>query len=272
MRLHFHKYQGTGNDFILLDNREGTIRLTRAQVAALCHRRFGIGADGLMLLEEATGADFRMVYYNSDGGESTMCGNGGRCITAFARALGVIGHEASFLAVDGPHGATIGETGVVSLQMKDVSAIRREADHALLDTGSPHVVQWVDDLAGTDVFRTGRSIRNRPEFGPGGVNVNFTSRRSATELAVRTYERGVEDETLSCGTGVTAAAIAASGDGLGPFVIGIETPGGRLEVSFVKDGPDSAREVMLTGPAQFVFSGVIEIDGDARIQGFPILT
>src|SRR5690606_8432810 len=142
MQLHFHKYHGTGNDFILLDNRDGHIRLSRRQVARLCDRRFGIGADGLMLLENAPDADFRMVYFNADGGESRMCGNGGRCIAAFAQALGIVAVEARFVAIDGPHQATIDADRMVSLHMKDVADIRHEEGGALLDTGSPHFVQW----------------------------------------------------------------------------------------------------------------------------------
>lgn len=258
MKLQFHKYQGTGNDFILLDNRADNIQLSREQVAFLCHRRFGIGADGLMLLEQAEGADFRMVYYNSDGGESTMCGNGGRCIVAFAHALGVISRTTRFIAIDGLHEAEIETHGIVSLQMKDVDTIHCYDDYAILDTGSPHFVQWVSDVATTDVFNTGRSIRNRREFAPGGTNVNFVERRDDV-LHVRTYERGVEDETYSCGTGVTAAAIATSGNGTGIYSYAIQTPGGSLEVRFHKDTAGSARNVILRGPAVAVFTGAIEL-------------
>jgi diaminopimelate epimerase len=201
-----------------------------------------------------------MVYYNADGGESTMCGNGGRCIAAFAKALGIVSNKADFLAIDGPHEATIGGDGLVNLRMKDVQDIRQFDGYALLDTGSPHYVQWVEDVIDVDVVGRGRAIRNMPQFGPGGINVNFTLRAAADELQVRTYERGVEDETLSCGTGVTAAAIAASGGATGAFRIGIGTPGGRLEASFIKDRPDAAREVVLRGPATFVYSGRIDTD------------
>ena len=259
MQLPFHKYHGTGNDFILMDNRAGNIQLNKVQVAALCHRRFGIGADGLMLLETTADADFRMVYYNADGGESTMCGNGGRCITAFAKSLSIIERETTFTAIDGLHHASINADGQISLGMKDVAGIQLFADHALLDTGSPHYVQWVDTTVAVDVVSIGRSIRNQPRFAPGGINVNFTSRASASSLLVRTYERGVEDETLSCGTGVTAAAIAASGVATGVFRMQIETPGGQLEVSFTKDKPDTAREVVLHGPVTFVYAGSVTL-------------
>ncbi len=255
----FYKYHGTGNDFILLDNRAGEIVLEKAHIAALCHRRFGIGADGLMLVETAPGADFRMVYYNADGGESTMCGNGGRCIVAFANSLGIIGNKARFVAIDGSHEALLYEDGIVRLKMLDVAGIDRYEDHVLLNTGSPHFVQWVEDTAIADVVRAGREIRYSPTFPPEGINVNFVQRISEQILRVRTYERGVEDETMSCGTGVVASAIAASGDGTGAFSFQIETPGGALAVSFDKTSPDTAKNVWLSGPAKFVFAGEILI-------------
>ncbi len=252
----FYKYQGTGNDFILIDNRDGGVQLSREQVAHLCHRRFGIGADGLMLLERAAGYDFRMVYYNSDGGESTMCGNGGRCITAFAKHLGLIASVADFVAIDGPHTAHINDDGLISLHMKNVDELHIGDDHTILNTGSPHYVLWVKDVQTTDVFNEGRRIRNRPEFLPGGINVNFVEMTQGN-LSVRTYERGVEDETLSCGTGVTAAAIAATCSETGTFKTVLTTPGGQLEVSFRKDTPHSAKDVVLTGPAVFVYKGEV---------------
>ena len=260
-KLNFYKYQGTGNDFILLDNRDGNIRLSRAEVAFLCHRRFGIGADGLMLLETYAGFDFYMRYYNSDGAESSMCGNGGRCITAFAQKLGIITGKAHFCAIDGPHLSEIGAAGWVRLKMQDVNDIRQEEGFALLDTGSPHLVQWSSCVADEDVTGKGRSIRNEARFAPGGVNVNFVAQNS-NGLTMRTYERGVEDETLSCGTGATAAAIAATAEKTGAFETNIETPGGNLLVSFYKPTPDSARQVWLSGPATFVFEGTISLKSD----------
>jgi diaminopimelate epimerase len=252
----FYKYHGTGNDFILFDNREGEINLSTNQIAHLCNRRFGIGADGLMLLEHADGYDFRMVYYNSDGGESTMCGNGGRCITAFAKHLGIIASIADFVAIDGPHTATIREDGLISLHMKDVAEVEISEDYTILNTGSPHYVLWVRDVKHASVYAAGKKIRNQPEFQPNGINVNFVQLLDG-KLSVRTYERGVEDETLSCGTGVTAAAIAATCNETGTFKTGIETPGGHLEVSFTKNSPTSATNVVLTGPAAFVFKGEV---------------
>ncbi len=251
----FYKYHGTGNDFILIDNRVTDYQLSKEQVAAMCHRRFGIGADGLMLLENAEGYDFRMVYYNSDGGESTMCGNGGRCIVAFAHQMGIITDTTSFIAIDGAHTAAILPDGNVSLQMQDVSSMDIREGYTLLDTGSPHYVAWVNDVSPIDVATEGRKLRNGEEFRQEGINVNFTQFKNEKELSVRTYERGVEDETMSCGTGVTAAAIAASCHTLGTFTTQIDTPGGVLTVSFEKDTPTTARNVVLTGPAVFVFQG-----------------
>lgn len=258
MNIHFYKYQGAGNDFVIADNRDGAIKLSNAQVAKLCDRHFGIGADGLMLLEKAEGYDFRMVYYNSDGNESTMCGNGGRCITAFAKRLGIIQGRANFLAIDGPHTATIDTNDTVHLAMQDVHHIAFRDGYAILNTGSPHYVLWVNDTHTAEVFNTGRAIRNRDEFQPKGINVNFVQVLEEG-LRVRTYERGVEDETLSCGTGVTASAIAYSKDITGKFDVPINTPGGNLRVTFTKDTPGSATEVILTGPAELVFEGDITI-------------
>jgi diaminopimelate epimerase len=252
----FYKYHGTGNDFILFDNRNGELNFTTEQVAQMCHRRFGIGADGLMLLENAAGYDFRMVYYNSDGRQSTMCGNGGRCIAAFAKNLGIIHDIANFEAIDGGHRATIREDGLISLHMNDVAAIDIHDGYTVLDTGSPHYVAWVKNVLDTDVFHEGRRIRNLPEFEPGGINVNFVQLLNG-KLSVRTYERGVEDETLSCGTGVTAAAIAAQCTATGNFKTAIETPGGHLEVTFAKNTPTTASDVVLTGPAMFVYKGTL---------------
>ncbi len=260
MKIPFCKYHGTGNDFILIDNFHRQMpALSRAQVAALCHRRFGIGADGLMLLEAAPDADFRMVYYNSDGGESTMCGNGGRCITAFAKRLGIIESSAKFRAIDGLHLANINSDETVSLHMQDVSGIVHEAGYSILDTGSPHFIKWVGDAAAAEVLAEGRRLRNAARFAPGGTNVNFVQRIGGDRLFVRTYERGVEDETLSCGTGVTAAAIAAAGTATGRFNMDIETPGGFLNVRFVKNAWDTAHDVVLSGPASFVFKGDVRI-------------
>lgn len=258
MNIHFYKYHGAGNDFVIADNRDGKIQLSQEQVAHLCHRHFGIGADGLMLLEHEDGYDFKMVYYNSDGNESTMCGNGGRCITAFAKKMGVIERETTFVAIDGPHHATVDDEELVHLGMKDVKGIDFRNEFTVLDTGSPHYVQWVDNADSVDVFRMGRNIRNEAEFKQEGINVNFVQLLE-NGIKVRTYERGVENETMSCGTGVTACAIATTQKETGQFSTIITTPGGELRVDFHKPSADSAEDVVLTGPAVLVFEGDITL-------------
>lgn len=258
MELHFYKYHGTGNDFIIADNRNNNINLRQEQVAYLCHRHFGIGADGLMLLEEADGYDFKMAYYNSDGNESTMCGNGGRCLTAFAKHIGVVDQEANFIAIDGPHHATIDDDGIVTLAMQNVSDINNFNDHSELNTGSPHYVSLVDDVNTVDVFSEGRRIRNLDKYQPKGINVNFVS-IAPDGINVRTYERGVENETMSCGTGVTACAIIQANNNTGSFNTLIHTPGGDLHVSFDINVRGKAENVKLTGPATLIFDGTIKI-------------
>ncbi|MCW9037853.1 diaminopimelate epimerase, partial [Altibacter sp.] len=207
MAFEFYKYQGTGNDFVMIDNRQHIFSKNNTKlVAQLCDRKFGIGADGLILLEPHATAHFSMVYYNADGNLSSMCGNGGRCIVHFAKHLGIIDSKAEFEAVDGMHEATV-EGDLVSLKMNNVTAVSRSEDFVFLDTGSPHHVEIVDDVAKFEVFERGRSIRN-DRYGKAGANVNFVTPKENDIFSVRTYERGVEDETLSCGTGVTAVAIA----------------------------------------------------------------
>ena len=256
MELQFFKYQGTGNDFILLDNRTGQFKASTEQIAHLCHRRFGIGADGLICLELEDGFDFKMVYYNSDGKESTMCGNGGRCLVRFAHDLGVIQHTTRFLAVDGPHEALVSDD-VISLKMMDVVEIEHHPSHFFLQTGSPHYVAFVNSLAEFPVARTGAEIRYSPEWvNKGGTNVNFVETQANETLFVRTYERGVEDETLSCGTGVTACALATHLAQGWPSPVAIQTLGGSLSVSFERTS-QGFDQIYLTGPAQKVFAGTI---------------
>jgi len=257
MQIHFYKYHGAGNDFIVIDNRAGEVLLDTQSILGLCHRRFGIGADGLMLLERSNEFDFDMKYFNADGNESTMCGNGGRCIVKFAARLGLIGKQANFTAIDGLHHAEIRNDGKVDLQMNNVSAIDFRGNVQILNTGSPHYVSWVNDVLGTDVVAKGRDVRYASEFSPKGINVNFVQKLSEKSLFVRTYERGVEDETLSCGTGVTAAAIAASCRETGNFSMDITTSGGALTVKFTKNSPVTAVNVHLIGPAVEVYSGTI---------------
>ena len=259
MQLKFYKYQGTGNDFVMIDNRDEKFPKNNTKlIAQLCDRRFGIGADGLILLENDNSTDFRMVYYNSDGNQSSMCGNGGRCIVAFASQLGIIGEEAEFMAIDGQHHATINDEGIVSLHMKDVNSITVYEDYVFLDTGSPHHVELVDNLDKFDVKGVGANIRYSGLYGDKGSNVNFVSQSGADKFSVRTYERGVEDETLSCGTGVTAVALAMKILGhTDADTVKLQTPGGELTVSFVQHGKQFS-DIYLTGPATFVFNGDIQ--------------
>lgn len=257
MSINFYKYQGTGNDFVLIDNRLDSFNKKNTKlVAQMCNRKFGIGADGLILLENHPNLDFSMVYYNSDGNLSSMCGNGGRCITHFAKVLGVINEEATFEAVDGIHHATL-QNDKISLGMNDVEKVLVAKDYIFLNTGSPHHVQWVSNIEALDVFSEGRRIRNEL-YGKDGANVNFVEQVSANTFKVRTYERGVEDETLSCGTGVTSVAIAMfeTGKTVSQSVL-LETPGGTLEVQFQKSD-NRYKNIKLVGPAEQVFKGVWE--------------
>lgn len=258
MKIQFYKYQGTGNDFVIIDNREGHFPSDDQElIAKICDRKFGIGADGLMLLENHADTDFRMVYYNADGRESSMCGNGGRCISAFARYLNIFENKASFIAIDGLHEVTY-TNGLYHLKMIDVQRVAKDGDGTVLDTGSPHYVKFVEALQEMDVRTCGAAIRYNETYKAEGINVNFAS-VSDTGLEVRTYERGVEDETLSCGTGVTAVAIAAHKQNLYSEVpVPIRVGGGELQISF--EHTDQAyHNIWLIGPAVQVFSGEIEI-------------
>lgn len=254
----FYKYQGTGNDFIIVDNRLQNIdKNDTKRIAQLCDRRFGIGADGFILLENDKICDFKMVYYNADGNESSMCGNGGRCITAFAKYIGVIENETSFNAVDGLHIAKI-NGDIVHLQMKDVKTIQAYDDHLFLDTGSPHHVEIVSDIQNLDVIEKGSAIRYGQPYGKAGSNVNFVEYISDNRFAVRTYERGVEDETLSCGTGVTAVALAMhQSSKVFENEVNLKTQGGELTVSF-EQSENGYKNIWLIGPAEQVFKGEIQ--------------
>lgn len=259
MKLHFYKYQGTGNDFVMIDNRSLDFPKKDTElVAKICDRRFGIGGDGLILLEPSEKTDFTMVYYNSDGNESSMCGNGGRCLVAFAKQLGIIEEHTRFDAVDGLHEATI-KNDIVSLRMIDIEAVQQFEKHTFIDTGSPHHVEFREDVNNIDVKSEGSIIRNGAPYFETGTNVNFATQINDNSFKVRTFERGVEDETLACGTGVTAVALAAFNDKLtSSNTIKLEVMGGDLEVSF-KEKDGSYSEVYLTGPAAFVFEGNIAI-------------
>ncbi|MEO8772959.1 MAG: diaminopimelate epimerase [Gelidibacter sp.] len=257
MKQTFYKYQGTGNDFVMLDNRQLVFdKNDTKHIKFLCDRRFGIGADGLILLENHETLDFKMVYYNADGNESSMCGNGGRCIAAFAKFLGIIENDSSFEAVDGLHHVQI-ENGTVKLQIQDVPLLEKYDSHVFLNTGSPHHVQMENDLEHLNIKKVGAKIRYGAPYNATGSNVNFVSKLSDTLFAVRTYERGVEDETLSCGTGVTAVALAMNYIGkTDENQVTLNVEGGQLQVSFEKDG-QGYKNIWLSGPAIQVFKGEI---------------
>jgi diaminopimelate epimerase len=260
MKMHFYKYQGAGNDFILVDNRDRAINHENpAWIASICDRRFGVGADGMMFLQGIEGYDFEMIYYNSDGQPSSMCGNGGRCIVAFAKHLGVISLETNFLAVDGPHYAKLSEEGNwVSLQMIDVKSVITDGTAQVLNTGSPHYVVSAAELSGKDVYSEGRAVRYSDTYKETGINVNFVE-DMGDHYFVRTYERGVEDETFACGTGVTAVALAmakAKGQS-GDISTKVKVLGGNLNIRFHYDGKEFSN-IFLEGPAEYVFEGDVK--------------
>jgi diaminopimelate epimerase len=258
MTIQFYKYQGTGNDFVIIDNRNGNVQLNTKQINHICDRRFGIGADGLMLLNTLEGYDFEMKYYNADGKESSMCGNGGRCLTRFAYDMGIHKTTYHFLAIDGEHDAEIDEHGWIRLKMKDVNQVTDFHGDTVLNTGSPHYIKSVQNIMELDVFHEGRSIRNSKDFIAEGINVNFVEPENK-HIIVRTYERGVEDETYSCGTGVTAAAIVFAHNEMGFNRVEVKTKGGNLAVEFDKLNDQQFRDVWLCGPAEFVYKGEIAL-------------
>ena len=262
LKIKFWKYQANGNDFVIVDNREGEIQLTSEQVQKICDRHFSIGADGFIIVNQSNEADFEMVYYNSDGLISSMCGNGGRCIAMFAYLNEIAGERMKFNAFDGIHEAIIEDRMNqclcdISLSMTDVYEVQKHEQFYFLDTGSPHYVEFVEHVAEMDVLTEGRKTRQSERFMPDGTNVNFVELRDE-RLFVRTYERGVEDETLSCGTGVTASAIAAY------FITGknsqiVHTTGGEFVVNFTYSEDDKFTDIWLRGPAELVFTGIIEV-------------
>lgn len=257
----FYKYHGAGNDFVIIDGRESGFDSSRNNVAALCHRRTGIGADGLMILENHPQAEFLMRYFNADGGEATMCGNGGRCMALFANHLDIGTEHKYFMGVDGEHTADIisdnGTTGRVCLQMIDVESVEDNKSYMFLNTGSPHYIEFCDSVRGVDVFNRGSKIRNSEAFAPiSGTNVNFVEYVAEGHIRVRTFERGVEDETLACGTGSVASAIAASlrfAPTVNKWRVDVE--GGELEVSFEVSQGGGYNSIFLEGPAVKVFEG-----------------
>jgi diaminopimelate epimerase len=260
MKIEFYKYQGTGNDFVILDNRNSLYSsLTQKQVKKICDRRFGIGGDGLMMLANKDGYDFEMIYFNADGNESSMCGNGGRCLTMFAHDAGIHKSMYNFWATDGEHLAEIDIDGLIRLKMKDVHTVDEHASYAVLNTGSPHFVKFASNVKEVDVVETGREIRYSKEFKDDGINVNFVESLNEDTIFVRTYERGVEDETFSCGTGVTACALMSAHNERGFNQVQVQTPGGRLSVEFDKMDEEHFENIWLCGPATFVFKGEIEV-------------
>lgn len=261
MKIVFEKYHGAGNDFIIIDNRNNVVELSSEHIALMCHRRFGIGADGLMLLQKSDSLDFKMTYYNADGYEGSLCGNGGRCIVYFARQKGVINAETKFEAIDGEHQAVIlsgkNDAGIVSLKMADVKTIEKFDNDYFLNTGSPHYVKMVEELETINSFELGKSIRWDKRFQPGGTNVNFVSVEN-NNLFVRTFERGVENLTLACGTGVVASAIVAAEKSDNQFDnYFIKTDGGDLKVKFIKNN-NIYSDIWLEGPVKKVFDGIVE--------------
>lgn len=260
MRYTFYKYQGAGNDFVIIDNREKTFHSDTVAIRSICDRRFGIGADGLMTLSLDSSHDFSMRYYNSDGRESTMCGNGGRCIVAFAYKLGLVHEKTQFSAIDGLHEALLISPSYVRLKMQDVKGIRKYKEDFIVDTGSPHYVHFVPEVAPLNMVEEGKRIRYSSDFEKAGINVNYVEPAGPGSIKMRTYERGVEDETLACGTGSVASAIITAYI-LQPDInsFQIHAPGGDLKVSFLKTGAEQFMDIWLEGPATFVFEGQIEI-------------
>lgn len=255
----FYKYQGTGNDFVMIDNRNNVFDKTNIElIQQLCDRRFGIGADGLILIENIADLDFNMIYFNADGSQS-FCGNGSRCAVSFAKYLGIIKSQALFLSTDGEHEAWINEQGEVSLKMHDVEEVEKGNDYYFINTGSPHYITEVKDVDEVNVFEEGKKIRYNDRFKQEGTNVNFVNYKPDC-LDIRTYERGVEDETLSCGTGVTASALSwADKSEILEGKVSINTKGGMLKVAFKRNDFGGFYDIWLIGPAVQVFKGEINL-------------
>ena len=255
--IEFYKYQGTGNDFVMIDDRSEAFDLRANElIARLCHRKFGIGADGLILIRNHSEADFEMIYYNADGYLTSLCGNGSRCAVKFANQLGVIGNQCTLMTVEGILKANI-ENDLVHIKMPDVNDVEVHKDHYFLHTGSPHHICFVENVEQYDVFNEGRKIRSGAPYFEEGSNVNFVQPIDASQIFVRTYERGVENETLSCGTGVTAAALVQGLEGASS-PIHVKTLGGKLQISFERENK-RFKNIYLIGPAENVFTGKISI-------------
>ena len=257
MTIHFYKYQATGNDFVVIDNRTAKYSFSKEQIELICHRKFGVGADGLMLIEKDSALDFNLVYFNSDGSQS-LCGNGSRAAVRMASALGIVNGKASFNAYDGAHMAELLPNGIVKLKMNKVEKTETIGADVFINTGSPHFIREVDAVGNYPVFEEGKSIRYSDNFKPGGTNVNFVQHMKDNAIFVRTYERGVENETLSCGTGVVASALAASLKGY-KSPISVKTLGGDLSVEFKSGLNGTFTDIYLIGPAKLVFEGDLEL-------------
>lgn len=257
MKIQFTKYQATGNDFVLIDNRNQEYAFAKEQIEKICDRRFGVGADGLMLIEKHPTLDFNLVYYNSDGSQS-LCGNGSRAAVAMAATLGLLKNKTTFNAYDGSHEAELLNTGIVRLKMNPVTSVKKKGEDLFIHTGSPHHLQIVPDAEKINVVDEGRKIRYSDDYKPDGTNVNFVQLLNNNTIFVRTYERGVEDETFSCGTGVTAAALAASFHGY-TSPVHVKVKGGELDVAFQTGQAGTFHEIYLIGPAKMVFTGTLEL-------------
>lgn len=257
MKIPFYKYQAAGNDFVLVDNRTGCFHFSIADIARICDRRFGAGADGLILISTDPAVDFRIDYFNPDG-TASLCGNGCRSAVALAARLGIAGQHSLFNAYDGLHEAELTSDGLIRIRMSDVAQLEKIYDGFSLDTGSPHFVRWVSDIDAYPVLEEGRKLRYDPVF-PKGTNANFIERIDDHTLALRTYERGVEEETLACGTGATACALVASESGYSSPII-LKVRGGTLRVEFKRLPNGGFTDIYLTGPAQLVYTGELEIN------------
>jgi diaminopimelate epimerase len=257
MKIPFQKYEATGNDFVIIDNREGKYSFSIDQIKKICDRKFGVGADGLMLIEKHPTLDFNLIYYNSDGSPS-LCGNGSRAAVKMASSLGMINGHASFNAYDGTHDADLLSNSIVRLKMNDVKEVKKSNEGFFIHTGSPHFIRTVASTKDFEVVEEGKKIRYSEEFKPSGTNANFIELLPNNSIFVRTYERGVEDETLSCGTGVTAAALASSFQGY-RSPVSIQTLGGELSVEFKSSQDVLFTDIYLIGPAKKVFEGFIEM-------------
>lgn len=253
----FFKYQGTGNDFIIIDDRNATFPIDHSLIIQLCDRKFGIGSDGLILIQKSEITDFHMAFFNPDASQS-FCGNGSRCASAFAYRMGIVDKAMSFTAIDGKHNGFILSEDLVEVSMNDVTHLTFKNDDLILNTGSPHFVRFVDELSKEDIIKTGKAIRYSNEFQKEGINVNLVEILDHSILNCATYERGVENETLSCGTGVTAVALAANAAKKLNSPISVKTKGGQLSVRFTNES-GSYKEVFLKGPVKMVFKGEITL-------------